>query len=81
MPAGYLPKEMLEHGRGQGVGTAKLAHAPGEAGVGTAKLAPPAGATRGVPQNFPGGREGALQRKGWQQERGPEHCLQPCGLV
>ena len=26
MPAGYLPKEMLEHGRGQGVGLIKLAY-------------------------------------------------------
>ena len=24
---------------------------------------------------------GSLLRRSWQQERGPEHCLQPFGLV
>ena len=41
MPVGYLLKEMLEHGRGQGVGFANLTCAAGEAGVGTAELTRP----------------------------------------
>ena len=70
-----LCREPTEPAGETGVGFTKPRQGQVSEGVGLIKLPSQAGET-GV-----GFTQGDPQRRGWQQERGPEHCLQPCGLV